>query len=83
MLTDHDLITACDASRVRQYEDAKRRVYAATFVIGGPGMGIVHRTFAVGYAEAARVYAREYGVRILAPMFAPYGVRLLDVRWAR
>jgi len=70
LLSDHALIDACSTSRIREYEDAGRRLYVATFENGE------QRTFAVNAAGFARVYAREYGERILHS-------KMVDVRWMR
>lgn len=80
LLTDHDLVAATATSRVREYEETGQRVYTARFVPGRGDIMDPYRevTFAVGHAEAAAIYAREYAARILG---APWRVKW--VRWAR
>jgi hypothetical protein len=69
-LTDHDIVAATYSTRVRACDAAGQRTYRAIYESG------IAVTFAVGHAEAARVYAREYGTRIIHE-------RLMDVRWNR
>jgi hypothetical protein len=69
-LTDHDLVAATYTSRIREYERTGQRLYVATFEDGSTA------TFAVASAGHARIYAREFAVRIK-------GSRLTDVRWLR
>lgn len=70
VLTDHRLMAASGTRALRDAEERGARVYVATYATGE-----VHR-FAVASAEHARVYAREYGARII-------GAALVDCRWDR
>ena len=69
-LTDHRLIAACSTRALQDAEASGGRTYRAEYE-GGES-----RTFAVASAEHARVYAAEYGARII-------GARVESVRWAR
>lgn len=85
-IPDHALIDACGTSAIRAAEVTGGRLYVARYTVGeGPMTSTITRTFAVGHAEAARVYAREYGIRILGTVGPTAGlpVRLEDVRWQR
>jgi hypothetical protein len=68
-ISDAALITA--AHPLTKPTNARGRKYEATY---SDGTSVL---FAVGHAEAARTYAREYGVRFLG------GARVLTVVWAR
>lgn len=82
VLSDHHLVTAVSTSRITAFEAAGRRVYTATFENRVTG-AILTRTFAVGHAEAARTYAREYAARILPNGPGPGTWIVRDCRWAR
>ena len=70
-LTDERLVSAEYRGRVgRGPGDADKR----WLVVYGDG---THLVLAVAHSEAARVYAREYGVRFLG------GAKVVSVRWMR
>lgn len=69
---DHHLVAAVQTSRVSDFEAQGRRTYLATFSDG------TTLTFAVGHAQAAGVYAREYAARIIGN-----GVTVVNTRWNR
>ena len=82
VLTDHELVRACSTGAINAAEAAGARVYTATYSrpAASPRAAeyIETRTFAVGHAEAAAIYAREYAARMLGD-----GWRVLSVRWQR
>lgn len=65
MISDQALITAAHPSTT------SRRKYRAIYTDGSDV------TFSVGHAEAARIYAREYGVRFLN------NAKVVSVKWQR